>query len=249
MMSKDEEKKESKSLFGKLRFGNLNEVWSANRKPQEETVKPQEKIEEKKTVVQQEPITRQIVKENESINIPKPQKTGLKVMVIPENVYIEGSIRGECDSEIYGKINGNIQVKGNLVLGKTAEVKGSIKAMSASIDGIVEGKIETMNDIEIGPNSKIQAELISGQKIVISGKVDGSICAEVGVKLQQSAKLNGDIIALKWFSIQEGAIFNGVCSMKRTEQSKTPLPTEQPKTIQQPSQPTQVNPQNQQIKK
>jgi|GEM_PF-1368820 len=248
MMNKDEEKKESKSLFGKLRFGNLNEVWSANRKPQEEVVKPPEKIEEKKTVVQQEPI-RQIDKENESVNIPKPQKTGLKVMVIPENVYIEGSIRGECDSEIYGKINGNIQIKGNLTLGKTAEVKGSIKAMSASIDGIVEGKIETTNNVEIGPNSKIQAELISGQKIVISGQVNGSVCAEVGVKLQQSAKLNGDIIALKWFSIQEGAIFNGNCSMKRKEQSKTPPLTEQPKNIQQPNQSIQVNQQNHQTKK
>ncbi|MGC8738824.1 MAG: bactofilin family protein [Candidatus Hydrogenedens sp.] len=247
-MSKDEEKKESKSLFGKLRFGNLNEVWSANRKPQEEIVKPQEKVEEKKTVVPQEP-TRQIVKENESITISKPQKTGLKIMVIPENVYIEGSIRGECDSEIYGKINGNIQIKGNLVLGKTAEVKGSIKSMSASIDGIVEGKIETTNDVEIGPNSKIQAELISGQKIIVSGQVNGSICAEVGVKLQQSAKLNGDIIALKWFSIQEGAVFNGNCSMKRTEQTPKPQPTEQPKNIQQSSPSVHVNLQNQQIKK
>lgn len=247
-MSKDEGKKESKTLFGKLRFGNLNEVWSANRKPQEEDTKPQPKVEEKKIAVQEEPI-RQTPQQNESLNISKPQKTGIKSMVIPENVYIEGSIRGECDSEIYGKINGNIQVKGNLVLGKTAEVKGSIKAISTSIDGIVEGKIETTNDIEIGPNSKIQAEIISGQKIVISGQVTGSINAEIGVKLQQSARLNGDVVALKWFSIQEGAQFNGKCSMKKVEPSKSSQPVEQPKTVQQPNQSIQVNPQSQQLKK
>lgn len=248
-MSKDEGKKESKTLFGKLRFGNLNEVWSANRKPQEEDTKPQPKVEERKNVVPEGPIQQKTPQQNESLNISKPQKTGIKSMIIPENVYIEGSIRGECDSEIYGKINGNIQVKGSLILGKTAEVKGSIKAISASIDGIVEGKIETTNDVEIGPNSKIQADLISGQKIVISGQVNGSINAEVGVKLQQSARLNGDVIALKWFSIQEGAQFNGNCSMKKIEQSKPSQPVEPPKSIQQTNQPLQINPQNQQIKK
>lgn len=247
-MSKDEGKKESKTLFGKLRFGNLNEVWSANRKPQEEGTKAQSKIEEKKITVQEEP-ARPTPQQSETLNISKPQKTGIRSMVIPENVYIEGSIRGECDSEIYGKINGNIQVKGNLILGRTAEVKGSIKAISASIDGIVEGKIETTKDVEIGLNSKIQAELISGQKIVISGQVNGSINAEIGVKLQQSAKLNGDVIALKWFSIQEGAQFNGNCSMKKMEQAKITQPIEPPKNIQQTNQPLRNNPQNQQLKK
>ncbi len=221
-MNRDEEKKEAKGLFGKLRFRKLDEVWSPGKITSEEPPKSQPKVEEKKTIIQEEP--KQVVKEKEVevINIPKPQKTGLKVMVIPENVYIEGSIRGECDSEIYGKINGNIIVKGNLILGKSAEVKGSIKAMSASIDGIVEGKIETTNDVEIGPNSKIQVELISGQRVVISGQVNGNIHAEVGVKLLQTAKLNGDVVALKWFSVQEGAIFNGNCSMKKVEQPKTP---------------------------
>ncbi len=240
-MSRDEEKKETKTLFGKLRFRKFDEVWSpANKPPQEEVVKPQPKLEEKKTIVQNE-TDRQTTKESEPLNIPKTQKTGLKVMIIPDQVYIEGSIRGECDSEIYGKINGNVQIRGNLVLGKTAEVKGSIKALSASIDGVVEGKIETTNDVEIGPNSKIQAELISGQKIVISGQVNGSIHAEVGVKLQQTARLNGDITALKWFSIQEGAIFNGNCSMKKSETPNIAQPIQQPKPPVQPNQSTQLN--------
>ncbi len=224
-MSKDEDKKESKGLFGKLRFRQWNEVLQTNRAPQDETPKPTVSIgkEETKPVITPEPIKQtKPEREIESVNIPKPQKTGLKVMIIPENVYIEGSVRGECDAEIYGKINGNIQIKGNLILGKTAEVKGSIKALSTSIDGTVEGKIESTNDIEFGPNSKVQAELISGQRIIISGRVNGSIYAEVGIKLQQTAKLNGDIITVKWFSVQEGAIFNGKCSMQKIEKQTTP---------------------------
>ncbi|MCA1902980.1 MAG: polymer-forming cytoskeletal protein [Candidatus Hydrogenedens sp.] len=221
-MSKDEDKKESKTLFGKLRFRQWNEVLQANRTPQDET-KPQQqpKVETEKSTSAPQTTTPK-TGDSENINIPKPTKTGLKVMIIPENVYIEGSVRGECDAEIYGKINGNILVKGNLILGKTAEVKGSIKALSSSIDGIVEGKIESTNDVEIGPNSKIQAELISGQRIVISGQVNGSVQAEIGVKLLQSAKLNGDIIALKWISVQEGAIFNGNCIMKKQQQQHIP---------------------------
>lgn len=252
-MAKDEDKKETKGLFGKLRFGNLNEVWTSSRKPQEEVTPPPQKVEEKKTTVPaREETTQSPPKESQPIPISNQQRTGLKVMIIPEHVYIEGSIRGECDSEIYGKINGNIQIKGNLVLGKTAEVKGSIKAMSASIDGVVEGKIETTQDIEIGANSKILADTIkSGQKITIAGqvKVTGNIQADVGVKLLQSAKLEGDVVALKWFSVQEGAVFNGKCTMKPVEQSPSPPKAEQPKVTSgsNPSQP--VNPQSQQQKK
>ena len=224
-MSKDEDKKETKSLFGKLRFRQWNEVLQANRAPQDEIKKQPTVINkgEAKPVATPEPIKQAKPEEKtESINIPKPQRTGLNVMIIPENVYIEGSVRGECDAEIYGKVNGNIQIKGNLILGKTAEVKGSIKALSSSIDGTVEGKIESTNDIEFGPNCKVQAELISGQRIIISGRVNGSIYAEVGIKLQQTARLNGDIIAIKWFSMQEGAIFNGKCSMQRVEKQVIP---------------------------
>lgn len=223
-MSKDEDKKETKSLFGKLRFRQWNEVLQANRSPQDE-MKKQKTVagEEEIPVATPEPIKQAKPEEKtESINIPKPQRTGLNVMIIPENVYIEGSIRGECDAEIYGKINGNIQIRGNLIIGKTAEVKGSIKASSSSIDGTIEGKIESTNDIEFGPNSKVKSELISGQKIIISGRVNGSIYAEVGIKLQPTAKLNGDIIAIKWFSMQEGAIFNGKCSMQRIEKQAIP---------------------------
>ncbi|HOV32412.1 MAG TPA: polymer-forming cytoskeletal protein [Candidatus Hydrogenedens sp.] len=243
-MGKDEDKKETKSLFGKLRFRQWNEVLQANRAPQDEMKKQETGVnkEEAKPVATTEPIKQaQPEKETGLVNIPKPQRTGLKVMIIPENVYIEGSVRGECDAEIYGKINGNIQIKGNLILGKTAEVKGSIKALSTSIDGTVEGKIESTNDIEFGPNSKVQSELISGQRIIISGRINGTIHAEVGIKLQPTARLNGDITAMKWFSMQEGAIFNGNCSMQKIEKRATP---QQPITTPNPNNFTQ-----QQIKK
>lgn len=225
-MSRDDEKKESRGFFSGFRFRQLRDVipsGSDGESTKERLDNKSEMTMEEKSSGDSDTIHKDKLQTFETTH--KLQHTGLKVMVIPENVYIEGSIRGECDAEIYGKISGNVEIKGNLILGKSAEVKGSIQARSCSIDGVVEGKIKASNEIEIGTHSKVKADVISGQKVLVSGHVTGNIEAEIGVKLLHTARVDGDIMALKWISMDDGCTFNGKCLMKKpanTGTSSTP---------------------------
>jgi hypothetical protein len=52
-------------------------------------------------------------------------------MVVPEGVVIEGSLMGSADTEIHGRITGDISIEGRLFLGPKAIVSGNVKATPA----------------------------------------------------------------------------------------------------------------------
>ncbi|MCX8065463.1 MAG: polymer-forming cytoskeletal protein [Candidatus Hydrogenedentes bacterium] len=222
-MSK-EESKESKGILGKL-FKRLDESLETSRSKivSENTSKQERDTISASLVGSPEKLssTTTTTSTSRETKIDKTQKIGVSRMVIPEGVFIKGSISGECDAQIYGIVDGDITIKGKLELGPSARVKGLIKAISSSINGTVEGNIECNEDVEIGQNSKVTADIIAGQRVMISGIVKGNIKAGALVKLLSTAKVEGDVTVVKSFSIDENAVFNGKCIMGKIEDIKT----------------------------
>lgn len=81
----------------------------------------------------------------------------------------------------------------------------------AKIDGIVDGEVRCNGTLTIGEGAEIHAK-ISGQVVVIQGKVEGNVTAKERVELVAPARLNGNI-ATPRLIITEGAVFDGDCSM------------------------------------
>ena len=97
--------------------------------------------------------------------------------MIGPKISIKGTISGEEDLLIQGKVEGTISLgEFEVAVGESAEVKANIRAKAVKIDGLVEG------------------DITGGEKVVISksGNVHGNIIAP-RVTLEDGAIFKGSI--------------------------------------------------------
>lgn len=81
----------------------------------------------------------------------------------------------------------------------------------AKIEGTVEGEVVCHGKLTIGETAEVRAK-ISGEVVVIRGKVEGDVAAKERVELEMPARLLGNIDAPR-LTITEGVLFDGCCSM------------------------------------
>jgi excisionase family DNA binding protein len=96
----------------------------------------------------------------------------------------------------------------------SAQMEGSLvftDPVNLKINGIFKGTLETKGTLTIGGSAQVEAN-ITGENIVIAGKVKGDIIAQRMLVLMPTAILRGNINTPK-LNIVEGAIFQGSCQM------------------------------------
>tara|TARA_Y100000996_G_scaffold389066_1_gene349169 strand:+ start:367 stop:753 length:387 start_codon:yes stop_codon:yes gene_type:complete len=96
-------------------------------------------------------------------------------------------------------IKGDINVSGNIII--YGKVSGNITSS---------GTVNTAKGSIVNGNIKADATFISGE-------VNGDLDIEQKVVLGSSCKLNGNLQALI-ITIEEGASFDGICSMLKTKE-------------------------------
>ena len=133
-------------------------------------------------------------------------------MVVPEGVVIEGSFSSASETEISGRVDGDVTVDGKLTLGPSALVVGSVRVAVCKVEGQVDGKIECGQELELGPTGRLNHDAMAGKRMTVAGNVKGNITCGGQLLLVASAKVTGNIRA-RSIVIEEGAIFNGTCSM------------------------------------
>ncbi len=94
------------------------------------------------------------------------------------------------------------QMQGDLVFNNSVNLK---------INGKYTGKLETRGTLSVGPTAHVEAN-ITGDNVVIAGRVRGNVMAKVMLVLMPTAIVNGDISTPK-LNIVEGAVFQGRCQM------------------------------------
>lgn len=94
------------------------------------------------------------------------------------------------------------------LLSADVEIKGSIKFTNElTIDGKVEGEINSQGVLTIGQNAEIRGE-IKTKSVTVLGKVHGNITVDERCELKSNAVLMGDLKAAR-LVIEEGATFVG----------------------------------------
>jgi cytoskeletal protein CcmA (bactofilin family) len=95
---------------------------------------------------------------------------------------------------------------------KGSRVSGQLTFQgSARIEGNVDGEIQCHGTLTIGERAEVRAK-ISGDVVVIRGKVEGNVIAKEKVELVAPARLFGDIDTPR-LVITEGVVFDGDCTM------------------------------------
>lgn len=99
----------------------------------------------------------------------------------------------------------------NLIGVGTQIIGDIISSGDVRIDGTLNGNINLNGRLVIGPNGKIEGNVIC-QNADISGEVKGKLEVVEMLVLKTTAKILGDMITGK-LSIEPGAVFTGSCNM------------------------------------
>ena len=106
--------------------------------------------------------------------------------------------------EIIGKIE--------TIIAEGVEVKGDITSKSTvRIDGVISGHILKAMGVIVGKTGKVYGDLCC-ESAVIGGEILGKVIISKTIELLSTARVIGDI-ETQTLSIQDGAVFEGKCSM------------------------------------
>jgi cytoskeletal protein CcmA (bactofilin family) len=126
--------------------------------------------------------------------------------------------------------NGPAPADGRAYLDRGSKISGKISFEGpARIDGEVDGEVNAKDSLTIGESAVITAH-IRAASVSVAGKVSGDIVATQRIEIRPSAKVSGNITA-PVLSVQEGAQFEGHCSMQpegvREDRKITVFPKEE----------------------
>ena len=96
-------------------------------------------------------------------------------------------------------------------------MSGNVRAGTLAVDGMIEGKVECSEGVELGPSGRLNGDVMAGKHINLAGQVFGNVTTPGALRLASSAKLEGDVRA-RSFTMEEGAALNGTCSMRAPAQ-------------------------------
>lgn len=93
-----------------------------------------------------------------------------------------------------------------------SKIVGNIAADSDfRIDGLIEGDLQCTGKVVIGEAGRMKGTIVC-QHAEIMGLLEGKIKCHQQLSLRSSGKIQGDV-QTKTLIVEQGAIFNGTCSM------------------------------------
>lgn len=98
------------------------------------------------------------------------------------------------------------------IVSSSMRIEGELKSQgNIKIDGIISGQVHTSQDLLIGPNAQIDADLIA-INATIAGVVKGNITVKGSLVILETGKVIGNVSCAS-LGIREGAYFSGACKM------------------------------------
>lgn len=108
------------------------------------------------------------------------------------------------------------------------KIEGELKSNgNVRIDGIVAGKVQTSQDLVIGPTAQIDGDLIAVNAL-IAGRVKGNVTVKNSLSIMETGRISGNL-SCSTISIREGGFFSGQCLMKEPKSEPQIKPEPNPK--------------------
>ena len=115
------------------------------------------------------------------------------------------------------KGNGSNKDQITTLVGEGASFEGNITTSSARIDGAFKGEAKLYGSLIIGEKGIVTGD-VSSPKVVVYGKVEGKIRANV-LEVKETGNIEGDI-EVQSLTVVNGGILNGSTTMKQSEYGK-----------------------------
>lgn len=107
------------------------------------------------------------------------------------------------------------------IIGPSVKIEGDFTSEdNIEVEGQVNGTLKTSQDLSVGKEAKIKAE-VEAANIFVAGEIKGNIFVKDKVELASTAKISGDITT-NIISIESGAVVNGKCLSGQTDNMAKP---------------------------
>ena len=107
----------------------------------------------------------------------KGSETNGQYSKIDENTVLKGSINAQSDIRIDGKLEGDVQTTGKVVIGKEALVNGKVLCANADIEGTFKGNLTVSGTLTLKTGSNIEGEVHIQKLTVDSGAIFNANCS------------------------------------------------------------------------
>ncbi|MCD4794594.1 MAG: polymer-forming cytoskeletal protein [Bacteroidales bacterium] len=95
---------------------------------------------------------------------------------LKKGTIINGDLASESDARIDGIVNGNIDVKGKIIIGATGKITGDIKCSFCDIEGTVKGKLTIKNSLTLKSTANYSGEITTNKLIIEPSAVFNGSC-------------------------------------------------------------------------
>ena len=108
--------------------------------------------------------------------------------VIGKNTSFKGDITCEGSLRVDGCIEGNINIEGNVLIGKDGIVKGNIEAVNVQLSGTLEGNVKATGVLKVLSSSKLLGDVLVKSFIADEGAIFQGKCEMMELTENQSKK-------------------------------------------------------------
>ena len=91
-------------------------------------------------------------------------------------VQVNGDIIGKTDLRIAGKVHGNVQIDGELILEKFASIDGDVKCGIAILAGSIKGDVDCKGKLVLQDNAQITGNVKAEQLVIHEGAIFQGNC-------------------------------------------------------------------------
>lgn len=91
--------------------------------------------------------------------------------IVGADVNLRGNLKSEGNVRIEGSLSGEIKTKGDIYIGKNAQVKATVSANNAIISGAVIGDINARERLEITETGQVGGNVACGVLSIKSGAI------------------------------------------------------------------------------
>jgi cytoskeletal protein CcmA (bactofilin family) len=95
---------------------------------------------------------------------------------ICEGTEIKGSVKSSTDFRIDGKIEGNLQCEGKVIIGEKGYIKGEIVSKNMEISGRVEGTILVEGLLSLKSTAVVDGEITTNKLVIEVGAIFNGTC-------------------------------------------------------------------------
>jgi cytoskeletal protein CcmA (bactofilin family) len=95
---------------------------------------------------------------------------------ICEGTEVKGSVKSSTDFRIDGKIEGNIQCEGKIIIGEKGYIKGEIVSKNMEISGRVDGTISVEGLLSFKSTAIVEGEITTNKLVIEVGATFNGNC-------------------------------------------------------------------------